>query len=264
MQEKIAPKLLNIGGQMRNLKKVNLACSCDIGTADIQLLATSALQNQHRSPNSAPYLSFTPKPSGMRKSKPVMMRNVFAISSFATLTTAFGVVMRIMWVIATRNVQTMGRSNPDKRMYLYRTERMLRIRLLAVSALIVCTAHTSAAQQPVKSEAKSPVLCSWMVYSSVLHAGQTCKGEADSYFLKPLKAGVNRIEAFVLRNSSVTAQNLAEYNSRRPSFATLQCTPNNEMVKLYESFKQQGIKQLQQDIDALLVEERPALWGPCL
>jgi hypothetical protein len=136
--------------------------------------------------------------------------------------------------------------------------------ILAAAASIICPSQSSSAQDAVKPEPKAAVLCSWMIYSAILHTGQTCRPQADAEFLRPLKTGVDRIEAFVFRNSEVTPQVLAAYNNRRPAFTMLQCTPRSEMVKLYDDIKRRGIEKIQQDIDVLLSEERPALWNPCL
>ena len=136
--------------------------------------------------------------------------------------------------------------------------------ILAAAASIICPFHSSSAQDAVKPEPKAAVLCSWMIYSAILHTGQTCRPQADAEFLRPLKTGVDRIEAFVFRKSEVTPQVLAAYNNRRPAFTLLQCTPESEMVKLYDDIKRRGIEEIQQDIDVLLSEERPALWNPCL
>ncbi|RYG97139.1 MAG: hypothetical protein EON58_10465 [Alphaproteobacteria bacterium] len=115
----------------------------------------------------------------------------------------------------------------------------------------------------MKPQPKIAVLCSWMVYSAILHTGQACRPQADAEFLRPLEAGVDRIEAFVFRNSEVTPQDLAAYNSRRPAFTMLQCNAENEMLKVYDHIKSRGIEKIQEDIDILLAEERPALWNPC-
>lgn len=114
------------------------------------------------------------------------------------------------------------------------------------------------------AKAKDAVLCSWRIYSAILHTGETCRPQTNAEFLGQLKAGVDRIEAFVFRNSDVTPQDLAAYNNRRPAFTTLQCTPENEMVKLYDVMKRRGIEDIELDIGLLLSEERPAVWNPCL
>ena len=135
---------------------------------------------------------------------------------------------------------------------------------VAAAVSIICSLQSGSAQDAVKPQPKIAVLCSWMVYSAILHTGQTCRPQADAEFLRPLKAGVDRIETFVFRNSEVTPQDLAAYNSRRPAFAMLQCTADDEMVKVYDHIRRLGIEKIQEDIDVLLSEERPALWNPCL
>lgn len=143
------------------------------------------------------------------------------------------------------------------------TDRTRAVILAAVVSLAPLSA-IAFAQEPAHSQGKGAVLCVWLMYSSALHTGEKCFRIDDADFLSVLRSGLKGIEAFIFRNSNVTAKDLAEYNSRRPALVALQCSPDNEIVRLYHSVKQQGIRQLQQNIDALLAEERPALSNPCL
>ncbi|HEV7434744.1 MAG TPA: hypothetical protein VGO22_07725 [Pseudorhizobium sp.] len=132
-----------------------------------------------------------------------------------------------------------------------------------VACAIAGAAHPLRAQETGKSEPQGAVLCIWMISSSILRFGDTCRAEQDGEYLATLRRNVERMEAFIFRNSDITADQLEAYNRRRPSVQSAQCEPGSETMSLYENAKRQG-NQLDEQTDKLLEVERPPVWNPCL
>lgn len=119
------------------------------------------------------------------------------------------------------------------------------------------------AQVTGKSETQGAVLCIWMISSSILHFGEACRAGQDGEYLATLRRNVERMEAFIFRNSDITPDQLEAYNRRRPSMQSAQCEPGSETMFLYENAKRQG-NQLDEQTHKLLEVERPPVWNPCL
>lgn len=133
-------------------------------------------------------------------------------------------------------------------------------------AMVVCAVTLTPptrADEAGQPDPQGAVLCVWMISSSLLHFGETCRPEQDRQYLFALRRNVERMEAFIFRTSDIISEQLDAYNRRRPSMRGKQCEPDGEMIAFHEAARSRGI-HLDNETDKLLKVERPPVWNPCL
>lgn len=123
------------------------------------------------------------------------------------------------------------------------------------------------AEQP-KSDPRGAVLCAWMIYTEIEAIGETCSLEQDRDFLVFLQSQIERIKAFVVRNSDTTVSALEEQHCQVRTIAakrrSASCQSDSDGMQLYNSIKAVGRKQIVAEMDKLLEVDREPLANPCL
>lgn len=141
---------------------------------------------------------------------------------------------------------------------------MIKTFTAAIFALVTST-HSGLAQSE-KPDPRGAVMCIWMIYASLELIAEKCGAvDGDPAFFRTLQSNVDRMDAFIFRNSEITRKTLDQYLAR--SFvgsADDVCSRTAEPLALYEGVRQRGGEQLTQDIDKLLEVERPPVFNPCL
>ncbi|MEO9338569.1 hypothetical protein ABFT80_14090 [Mesorhizobium sp. SB112] len=137
--------------------------------------------------------------------------------------------------------------------------------LIASLLMSLFSTHTSYAQQD-KPDPHGAVMCVWMVYASLERIVEECgTANRDAKFFQTFQSNVDRMEAFIFRNSEITRAHLDKYlvGLSRENQRDL-CAPSSDHLRMYEIGRERGGDALTQDIDKLLEVERPPVFNPCL
>lgn len=121
------------------------------------------------------------------------------------------------------------------------------------------------AEQP-KSDPRGAVLCAWMIYTEVEAIGETCSPEQDRDYLVFLQSQIDRIKAFIVRNSGTTPAALEDQQRRVRAIAAKRhgASCQGDGIKLYNSIRSVDRRQFVAEMDKLLEVDREPLANPCL
>ncbi|WP_143747845.1 hypothetical protein [Mesorhizobium temperatum] len=115
---------------------------------------------------------------------------------------------------------------------------------------------------------RGAVLCIWMIYASIHAIGENCAPKQDRDFLDFLQSGIDRMNAFIIRNSDTTRAALDErqnqIRTRQAQRGTASCELEGESMALYNSLKSVDLSQSTANMDKLLEVDREPLLNPCL
>ncbi|PAQ09000.1 hypothetical protein CIT26_14800 [Mesorhizobium temperatum] len=124
------------------------------------------------------------------------------------------------------------------------------------------------ANQVPKMDPRGAVLCIWMIYASIHAIGENCAPKQDRDFLDFLQSGIDRMNAFIIRNSDTTRAALDErqnqIRTRQAQRGTASCELEGESMALYNSLKSVDLSQSTANMDKLLEVDREPLLNPCL
>lgn len=123
------------------------------------------------------------------------------------------------------------------------------------------------AEQP-KSDPRGAVLCAWMIYTEIEAVGETCSPEQDRDFLVFVQSQIDRIKAFIVRNSDTTPSALEDQQRQVREIAakrrSASCQPGGDGMQLYNSIRSLDRRQIIAEMDKLLEVDREPLANPCL
>lgn len=144
-------------------------------------------------------------------------------------------------------------------------KRWIGLCLFGLTALL--PQHAASVEEP-KADPRGAVLCAWMIYTELEAVGETCSQKQDRDFLVFLQSQIDRIKAFIVRNSDTTQAALEEQQRQvRASMAhrgSASCQPDGESMQFYNSFKSIDRGQIIAEMDKLLEVDREPLANPCL
>ncbi|SJM35425.1 conserved exported hypothetical protein [Mesorhizobium delmotii] len=135
-------------------------------------------------------------------------------------------------------------------------------------ALVTLLPQQAPANQVPKMDPRGAVLCIWMIYASIHAIGENCAPKQDRDFLDFLQSGIDRMNAFIIRNSDTTQAALDErqnqIRARQAQRGTASCELEGESMALYNSLKSVDPSQSTANMDKLLEVDREPLLNPCL
>ena len=127
--------------------------------------------------------------------------------------------------------------------------------------------HAITAEVP-KTDPRGAVLCAWMIYTEIEAVGEACSPQQDRDFLVFLQSQIDRIKAFIVRNSDTRPAALdAQQRQVRASEAhrsSVSCQPDSESMQMYNAIKSVDRRQIIADMDKLLEVDREPVANPCL
>ncbi|WP_201411830.1 hypothetical protein [Mesorhizobium sp. J8] len=107
-----------------------------------------------------------------------------------------------------------------------------------------------------------------MIYTEVEAIGEACSPEQDRDFLVFLQSQIDRIKAFIVRNSDTTASALEDQQRRVRAIAakrgSASCQAEGDGMQLYNSIRSADRMQITAEMDKLLEVDREPLANPCL
>jgi hypothetical protein len=143
--------------------------------------------------------------------------------------------------------------------------RWIGLCLFGLAALL--PQRAAMAEEP-KADARGAVLCAWMIYTEIEAVGETCSPQQDRDFLVFLQSQIDRIKAFIVRNSDTTQAALEEQQRQvRASAAhrsSVSCQPDGDSMQMYKAIKSVDRRQIIADMDNLLEVDREPVANPCL
>jgi hypothetical protein len=109
------------------------------------------------------------------------------------------------------------------------------------------------------------VICLWGITNAAAEIGRRCRPGQSSAFQAELERSVGRVDAYVLRNSPATAEDIARFKREQGLSETPQaqlCT--GELIAFYDHLAARGPEALRSEVDRLLSRPGPPTWGDCL
>ena len=127
--------------------------------------------------------------------------------------------------------------------------------------------HAAMAAEP-KSDPRGAVLCAWMIYTELEAVGEACSPKQDRDFLVFLQSQIDRIKAFIVRNSDTTLAALEEkqrqVQASEAHRSSVSCQPDGDSMRMYNAIKSVERRQFIAEMDKLLEVDREPLANPCL
>ncbi|MEQ1499405.1 MAG: hypothetical protein ABL914_12180 [Novosphingobium sp.] len=123
--------------------------------------------------------------------------------------------------------------------------------------------NPTAAIQPPPGQG---TLCALAIYSLVETVGQKCRAGQDPEFQAGIARIVDKYDAFMLANSTWTAQDLVEFKRKQAATdepAEAVCKSENH-VMFYDAMKKQDIKVQEAGVDQFVSRPGEPTWGDCL
>ena len=143
--------------------------------------------------------------------------------------------------------------------------RWIRLCLFGLAALLPLQA--AIAGEP-KADPRGAVLCAWMIYTEIEAVGETCSPQQDRDFLIFLQSQIDRIKAFIVRNSDTTPAALEEQQrqvrANKAHRSNVSCQPDSDSMQMYNAIKSVDRRQIIADMDKLLEVDREPVANPCL
>ena len=94
------------------------------------------------------------------------------------------------------------------------------VRHLSICAAVLMLALAPMRSQAAEEDPRGAVGCLWMLYATLERNVRACDiGGDDPEFFEALQSGVDRIEAFIFRNSDTTEADLERFLVRHDELA---------------------------------------------
>lgn len=122
-----------------------------------------------------------------------------------------------------------------------------------------------------EDQQQGAVMCMWMINVSIKALGENCHGGRDAVYLEAIDWSVREMEAFIMRNSRITASQLAQGRAHFVRLAVRDISEDRERrcaSGQHSIYPAPDKIPTRQEIEAitrqLLSIERPPVWRPCL
>lgn len=123
----------------------------------------------------------------------------------------------------------------------------------------------------VEMDPRGGVMCIWMLYVSLKALAENCYRERDAAYIETLDWSIDEMEKFILRNSKMTAGQLAQGREYYVRYVVEGVTADRAgtcapgIGSLYPAPDKIPNRQaVEADIRQLLSIDRPPSWNPCL
>jgi hypothetical protein len=142
--------------------------------------------------------------------------------------------------------------------------------LALVAAVLGLAFGGAQAAPPTRTPERTPppgegVVCAWAIYAVVAEIGARCfPGDAPE-FQAELNRSVGRIDAYVLKNSKMTPEDVARFKRDQGHVGypkELIC--QGDGLQLYQALKSGGAARLRSATDAAVARPGEPTWGTCL
>lgn len=115
------------------------------------------------------------------------------------------------------------------------------------------------------------VMCVWMITVSIKVLGENCYGGRDAAYLEAIDWSIREMEAFIMRNSRITADQLAQGRAHFVRLAQKEISADREqqcVSRQHSIYPAPDKIPTRQEIEAstrqLLSVDRSPVWNPCL
>jgi hypothetical protein len=141
---------------------------------------------------------------------------------------------------------------------------------LAVANVAHAGGFSSAVEQP-EDDKRGAVLCHWSITVSLQAIGETCYKGRDEGNIAALDQAIGKMEAFILRNSDISASALESDRAtlRARTIKDLKVDQNGECIAgqsalaHYPKPDRSANDRIKKWVTDLLAVERPPVWEPC-
>lgn len=149
------------------------------------------------------------------------------------------------------------------------TTRSSRSLALVATVLGLAFNGAQAAPPPGMAQRTPPpgegIICAWAIYAAAAEIGARCFPREAPEFQAELNRSVGRIDAYVLKNSKATPEDVARFKRDQGHVGypkELIC--KGDGLQLYHSLKSVGAARLRAATDAAVGQPGEPTWGTCL
>lgn len=139
------------------------------------------------------------------------------------------------------------------------------LRPASIALLLALPASASLSQQARVIPPGEGVICAWAIYGALAEVAERCPVASDEAFRLELRRTVDRLDAYVLANSQLTTEQIADFKSVQSHVGTpTEHLCQGDPLDMYDAMRSTGVDDLRTSIDELTARPGQPTWGTCL